>query len=100
MSDPLVSDIVTGSTAYHYMKSIKCNTNNFWRVMALEPVESEWSATFSFMTQATEMPSMSQREIQTSGTSKTPVWAWILIALGTIGCTNVLIIAVRRMNRF
>jgi hypothetical protein len=98
MSNPLISNTVMGSTAYQYTKSLKCNMNYFWRVMALEPVESEWSATFSFMTQVAEMPAMSQRDVQASSTSRTPVWAWVLIALGTIGCTNVLVIAIHRMN--
>jgi hypothetical protein len=98
MSDPLISDTVTGSTAYQYTRSVKCNTNYFWRVMAIKPVESEWSATFSYMTQESEMPSIPQREMNVAGTSKTPVWAWVLIALGTIGCANVLIISLRRMK--
>jgi hypothetical protein len=100
MSEPLVSDIITGSTAYQYTGNLKCNTNYFWRVIAQEPVESEWSATFSFMTQEGEMLAMRQREAQISNTPGTPVWAWVLIALGTIGCANVLIIAVRRMDCF
>ncbi|MEJ2739073.1 MAG: hypothetical protein P8105_04475 [Dehalococcoidia bacterium] len=100
MSKPLVSDTVTGSTAYQYTGNLKCNTNYFWRVIALEPVESEWSAVFSFMTQEREMPAMRQREIQTSDESKTPVWVWVLIALGTIGCANVLVISLHRMKQF
>jgi hypothetical protein len=96
MSNPIVSETVTGSTAYQYTKRLQCNTNYFWRVKALEPVPGDWSAVFSFMTQAGEMPSR-----PSSGTvpsSKTPVWAWVLIGLGTLGCANVLIIAARRMN--
>jgi hypothetical protein len=96
MSNPLVSTDITGSTAYQYVGSLKCNTNYFWRVMALEPVPGEWSATFSFMTQAGELPSMPSSHVRTS---KTPVWIWVLIALGATGCVNVLIIAARRMKQ-
>ena len=63
--------------------------------MALEPVPGDWSAVFRFMTQAEEMPLMPSGHVETS---KTPVWVWALISLGTITCANVLLIAVRRMH--
>jgi hypothetical protein len=94
MSSPLVSTTVTGATAYQYTGALKCNTNYFWRVMATDPAPSEWSATFSFMTQpeppAPEPP---------AGPEPTPIWVWVVIAIGAILVivTLVLIFTTRRV---
>jgi hypothetical protein len=44
------ADVTT--TAFEYDGTLEYSTNYFWRVMALTPVPSDWSATFSFMTEA------------------------------------------------
>jgi hypothetical protein len=94
MSSPLVNEVVRESTAYQYTGDPKCNTNYFWRVMATDPAPSEWSATFSFMTQpeppAPEPP---------AGPEPTPIWVWVVIAIGAILVivTLVLIFKTRRV---
>jgi hypothetical protein len=78
MSSPLVSTTVD-TTAYQYTGTVKCNTNYFWRVMAVEPAPSEWSAVFSFMTQP-EPPAPAPP----APAPEVPIWVWILIAIGAI----------------
>ena len=95
MSSPLVSTTVSNATAYQYDGTVKCNTNYFWRVMAVEPAPSEWSAVFSFMTQAEEVappPPVIPEEV-------TPMWVWVIIAIGAVLVivTLVLIFKTRRV---
>jgi hypothetical protein len=78
MSSPLVSTNVK-TTAYQYTGTVKCNKNYFWRVMAIAPAPSEWSAVFSFMTQP-EPPAPPAPE----PAPEIPMWVWILIAIGAI----------------
>jgi len=94
MSSPLVSTTVTGATAYQYTGTVKCNTNYFWHVMSTEPAPSEWSATFSFMTQP-EPPAPAPP----AGPEPTPIWVWVVIAIGAILVivTLVLIFKTRRV---
>jgi hypothetical protein len=96
MSSPLVNEVVRESTAYQYTGDPKCNTNYFWRVMAVEPVESEWSAVFSFMTQA-EPPAPPAEKPEPE--EVTPIWVWVIIAIGAILVivTLVLIFKTRRV---
>jgi hypothetical protein len=96
MSSPLVNEVVRESTAYQYTGDPKCNTNYFWRVMAVEPVESEWSAVFSFMTQA-EPPAPEPDKPEPE--EVTPIWVWVIIAIGAILVivTLVLIFKTRRV---
>jgi hypothetical protein len=96
MSSPLVSTNVTGATAYQYDGKAKCNTNYFWRVMAIEPAPSEWSAVFSFMTQA-EPPAPPPPP--PTPVDETPMWVWVIIGLGAVLVivTLVLIFKTRRV---
>ena len=75
MSNPIVSTIVN-TTAYQHDTILKCNTNYFWRVQALEPWESDWSATFSFQTKPEKE---FQPVIQT--TKGSYVWIWVTIGI-------------------
>jgi len=96
MSSPIVSTEVKGATAYQWTGTPKCNTNYFWRVMATTPAPSEWSATFSFMTQpAPPAPTTPPAEKE----PVTPLWVWIIIAIGAILVivTLVLIFKTRRV---
>jgi hypothetical protein len=72
-SDAAMTQIVKGDTvttaAYEYIDQLYYSTNYFWRVMAVEPVPSDWSATFSFQTAAAPSPEI-------------PTWAWAFIAIG------------------
>jgi len=96
MSSPLVNEVVKGSTAYQYTNKAKCNTNYFWRVQAESPAPSEWSAVFSFMTQA-ELPSPPPPPVTPE--EATPLWVWVIIAIGAILVivTLVLIFKTRRV---
>jgi len=94
MSSPLTSTTVKGATAYQYDGTLKCNTNYFWRVQASEPAPSEWSAVFSFMTQAEEPPPPAP-----APAPGTPMWVWVIIGIGAILVivTLVLIFKTRRV---
>ena len=96
MSSPLVKTTVKGATAYQYDGQVKCNTNYFWRVKAAEPAPSEWSAVFSFMTQAEEPPPPEPTPVPEE---VTPLWVWVIIAIGAVLVivTLVLIFKTRRV---
>jgi len=78
MSSPLVSTTVKG-TAYQFTGTAKCNKNYFWRVMATKPAPSEWSATFSFMTQPEPPPPPPPEPAP-----ETPMWVWVVIGIGAL----------------
>ena len=81
MSSPLVSTTVSGATAYQYDGTVKCNTNYFWRVMAIEPAPSEWSAVFSFETLKEVAP---PPPTPITPEPATPMWVWVIIAVGVV----------------
>jgi len=62
-------------------------------VMALEPAPSDWSATFSFQTEAAPEPDVPDKA------APTPLWVWVVIAIGAILVivTLVLIFKTRRV---
>jgi hypothetical protein len=93
MSSPLVSTTTKG-TAYQYTGKADCNTNYFWRVQATKPAPSEWSATYSFMTQKAPPPAPAPEP-----PPETPMWVWVIIAIGTVLVivTLVLIFKTRRV---
>jgi hypothetical protein len=74
MSNPIV-DTEVNTTAYKYDNVLKCGTNYFWRTKALEPWESEWSATFSFQTE----PKLSAKA---KGVVVRHISLWIWLAVG------------------
>jgi hypothetical protein len=96
MSSPVVSTEVP-TTAYQYTGSIKCNTSYFWRVMSTDPAPSEWSAVFTFKTQAEEPPPPPPPPPPEP--EKTPIWVWVVIAIGAVLVivTLVLIFKTRRV---
>ena len=53
----LVKDAEVTTTSYEYNGKLDYNTIYFWRVMALEPAPSDWSATFIFKTETAPLPS-------------------------------------------
>jgi len=69
------ADVTT--TAYEYDGQLEYDQSYFWRVMALEPVPSDWSATFSFQTKAAPPPPP-----EPAPQPGTPLWAWVVIATG------------------
>ncbi|MCJ7654420.1 MAG: hypothetical protein MUO97_03820, partial [Dehalococcoidia bacterium] len=66
----------------------------FWRVMALEPVPSDWSATFSFQAEAAPLTPPTQLALQ----SEPPLWAWVIIAIG-LALLIVIIVLIFRARR-
>ncbi len=80
MSRPLVSTTVK-ATAYQYRGQLKCDTTYFWRVMAVQPAPSEWSAVFSFKVHPTE-PTATTTLAATAPVTQTPLWVWLVIGLG------------------
>jgi hypothetical protein len=85
---------VVNSTAYEYDGALEYGTNYFWRAMSVEPAPSDWSATFSFQTEAKPVPTTAQ-----AGPIATPIWVWVVIAIGAILVivTLVLIFKTRRV---
>ena len=88
-----LAEIVVPTPAYKYEGRLQYSTNYYWRVMALEPVPSDWSATFTFQTEAAPPASPTLAEAPV-----TPTWAWALIGIGAIVVIAVvaLIILARR----
>jgi hypothetical protein len=90
----IVKEAEVATTAYEFDGKLDYSTNYFWRVMTLEPAPSDWSATFSFQTEA--------EPVETAGPpapAPTPVWVWVVIAIGAILVivTLVLIFKTRRV---
>jgi hypothetical protein len=77
MTQVVVEADVTG-TAFEYDGQLEYGQSYFWQVMALEPAPSDWSATFSFQTQAAPPTTPAQPALQ----PETPLWAWVVIAIG------------------
>jgi len=90
----VVKEAEVPTTAYGYDGQLEYGQSYFWRVMALEPVPSDWSATFSFMTEAAPLPPPTQPVLQ----SETPLWAWVVIAIG-LALLIVIIVLIFRVRR-
>ncbi len=95
--DAALTDIVAQAevttTAYEYGGTLDYSTSYYWQVMSVEPAPSEWSATFSFITEAE--PSLPPiPEVPPA----TPLWAWVVIGIGAVLViiTIILIFMVRR----
>jgi hypothetical protein len=74
----VVKEAEVTTTAYECDEQLEYGEGYFWRVMALEPAPSDWSATFSFQTEAAPPTPPAQPAPQ----SETPTWAWVVIATG------------------
>jgi hypothetical protein len=74
----VVADAVVSTTAYSYQGQLEYSQSYFWKVMALEPAPSDWSATFAFHTEAAPPSAPVEAPAQT------PVWAWLIIGVGLI----------------
>ena len=89
----VIQEAEVATTAFEYAGKLDYSTNYFWRVMSLEPAPSDWSATFSFQTEAAPAPVTPEKP------AATPVWVWVVIAIGAILVivTLVLIFKTRRV---
>ena len=90
----VVKEAEVTTTAFEYDGTLDYSTNYFWRVMALEPAPSDWSATFSFQTEAAP-----PEDTGPAPAEPTPLWVWVVIAIGAILVivTLVLIFKTRRV---
>jgi hypothetical protein len=94
----LVVTATTTTTGYEYNGTLDYSTNYFWRVKALEVngqnIPSDWSATFSFQTELAPAP-----EKPAPSEPATPLWVWVIIAIGAILVivTLILIFKTRRV---
>lgn len=82
-TDPAMTQVIVdtevSTTAYDYEGQLEYSQAYFWRVMPIEPVASDWSATFSFQTEPT--PKSAEAA---PATPQTPAWAWVVIVVGLI----------------
>ncbi len=93
MAEILV-EIVVPTSAYEYEGVFKYSTNYYWRVMALEPVPSDWSATFTFRTESAPLASPTIAE-----TPITPTWAWVFIGIGAVLIIAVIVLIILARRR-
>ncbi len=88
----LVVTATTATTGYEYSGTLDYSTNYFWRVKALEvngqTIPSDWSATFSLQTGPAPAPPATP-----PAEPATPVWVWVVIALGAaLGALTLILI--------
>ena len=80
--------------AFEYDGTLDYSTNYFWRVRALEVngqlIPSDWSAAFSFQTEPGPAPPAAP-----PSEPPTPLWVWIVIAVGASLVVAVLVLVVR-----
>ncbi|MFC2050074.1 hypothetical protein ACFLTN_02720 [Chloroflexota bacterium] len=90
----VVKETETTTTAYEYDGQLEDGQSYFWRVMALEPVPSDWSATFNFRTEAAPLPPP-----QPAPKSEPPLWAWVVIATGIALLIAIIVLIIRTRRR-
>ena len=89
----VVQEAVVNTTAYNYDGELEYSQSYFWRIMALEPAPSDWSATFSFQTEAAPL-------VAAEPTSEPiPVWAWVVIVVGLILLIVIIVLIFRMRHR-
>jgi len=77
----IIAEAEVATTAYKYEGMLDHNASYFWRVMAIEPVSSDWSATFNFTTTTAPLsPTTPESELP----PVTPLWAWVVIGIGAV----------------
>jgi len=95
--DSAMSDIVVEAeiptTAYTYEGILDYNTNYFWRVKAIEPFPSDWSATFCFQTNAAPIPPQPPQAAQVI-----PLWIWVIIAIGVVLDISLFVLLLHRWS--
>jgi len=83
----IVKEAEVNTTGYEYTGTLDYDTNYFWRVMAMEPAPSDWSATFSFQTAAapaSEPGALSKtklRDLSNSPIADVYLWLYVIIAI-------------------
>jgi hypothetical protein len=90
----VIKEAEVTTTAYEYDGQLEYGQSYFWRVMALEPVPSDWSATFSFQTEAAPPP-----PAEPAPQPETPLWAWVAIATGLALLIAIIVFIFRARRR-
>jgi len=72
----VVKEAEVTDTSYDYDGELDYGTSYFWRVMALEPAPDDWSATFSFQTEAAS--------VQPETPAQYNYWSTILLVFASI----------------
>lgn len=82
------------TTAYEYQGTLYYGTSYYWRVMAVEPVPSDWSAVFTFHTISEPASS-----VPPAAAAAIPVWAWVVMAVGSVLVIAVVVLLVMAHQR-
>jgi hypothetical protein len=90
----VVTEAEVTTTAYEYDGQLEYSQSYFWRVMALEPAPSDWSATLSFQTEAAPPP-----PAEPAPQPETPLWAWVIIAIGLALLIAIIVFIFRARKR-
>jgi hypothetical protein len=89
----VMADAIVATTAYNYQGQLEYSHSYFWKVMALEPVPSDWSSTFAFQTEAAPPSAPVESAPQTPG------WAWSVIGVGLILLIATIVLTFRTRRR-
>ncbi len=92
----IVEDARVNGTTYVFYGTLEYGNNYFWRVMALEPAPSDWSATFSFQTEAAPPTTAGS---QSQPISWNPMLIWIIIVALAAGGGLVTWLVIAKRNR-
>jgi hypothetical protein len=76
----IVVEVYTTTTAYEFTGSLEYSTSYFWHVMAVDPVPSDTSPTFTFFTEDAPQPV----KPQVTASAEPPLWAWIIITVAAV----------------
>jgi hypothetical protein len=74
----LLIDDEAHTSGYEYNGELDYGSDYYWRVMAVDPSPSDWSAVFVFQTQKAVVSSTP------AAVPGTPQWVWVLIAAGSV----------------
>ncbi len=92
----VITQVTTSATAYEYENPLMGDSVYFWRVRAVDGdgrPSSDWSATFCFKTElAPAIPPAQAQE------NDVPLWAWCIIALGSIVVITLLVLIIRTLT--
>jgi photosystem II stability/assembly factor-like uncharacterized protein len=95
MSRPLVSATLD-TAAYMYTGQLRYDTAYYWRVMAVSPAPSEYSATFNFHTGTAAMAS----KLLIPRSQPIPLWVVVFFAAGMLAIVVLLVLIFRKWGIF
>jgi len=92
MTDVVV-DTEVPTTSYSYEGELGHGSVYFWRVMAIEPIPGDWSATFCFQTKPAPVP-----QEPSSLQHQIPPWVWAIIIGGLLADVSLVVLVFRRFR--